>query len=65
VAYNTYINQCLDDYFILAKNNEEYALTPSFWRSWRVYQKLTKPKLLRAGLIMERELAREKAVLQK
>ena len=64
MAHNTYINQRLDDHFILAKDDEEYALTPSFWRSWRVYQKSTEPKLLRAGLIMERELTREKAVLQ-
>jgi hypothetical protein len=63
MAHNTYINQRLDDHFILAKDNEEYALTPSFWRSWRAYQKSTEPKLFRAGLIMERELAREKAVL--
>jgi hypothetical protein len=54
----------LDNYFILAKNNEEYALTLSFWRSWRAYQKLTEPKLIKAGLIMERELIREKAALQ-
>jgi hypothetical protein len=54
----------LDDYFILAKDNEEYALIPSFWRSWRAYQKLTEPKLIKARLIMERELIREKAVLQ-
>jgi hypothetical protein len=64
MVYNIYINQCLDDHFILVKDNEEYALTPSFWRSWRAYQKSTEPKLLRAGLIMERELVREKAVLQ-
>jgi hypothetical protein len=54
----------LDDYFILAKDNKEYTLIPSFWRSWRVYQKLTEPKLIKARLIMERELAREKAALQ-
>jgi hypothetical protein len=64
MVYNIYINQYLDNHFILAKDNEEYTLTPSFWRSWRVYQKSTEPKLLRAGLIIERELAREKAVLQ-
>jgi hypothetical protein len=63
-AHNSYICQRLDDHFILGRDEEEYALTPSFWRSWRAYQKVAKPKLLRASLIMERELIREKAVLQ-
>jgi hypothetical protein len=54
----------MDDYFILAADDEEYALIPGFWRSWRVYQKSTEPKILKAKLIIEREYAREQVVLE-
>ncbi|KAG4428070.1 hypothetical protein IFR05_016450, partial [Cadophora sp. M221] len=33
-------------------------LTPSFYRSWRAYQDSTEPKILKSGLIIEREQAR-------
>jgi hypothetical protein len=52
-AHSKYLDQRIIDHCDYDK-----PLTPSFKRSWQVYQEVTKPKILQATLIQERETVR-------
>jgi hypothetical protein len=55
----TYLNQRLDDHI-----DRNIELTPSFIRSWRAYQSITEPKILKSTLIQEREINKAKADIE-